>query len=173
MAYVLGKNILLEIINSDHKDPHVINELKSKIENVKFTMVDEHVVDEKWFIDGVLGRTDGPAIIEYDDDDNIKCIYYCSAGQYDKKDGPAYINYFSDGNIAEEAWFNNGVRHRVGGPARIKYHDESLDVGTGIVSCEEWYIDGVLNRIGGPAKIVYWRNGKIQSSILFNDCVVI
>jgi len=171
MSYVLGKNILAEIATAESD---VADKLKSKIENVKFTIVDGHVVDEKWYIDGLLGRVDGPAIIEYDDDGRKKCVYYCSGGKYDKKDKPAYIGYFSDGNISELAWFENGLRHRVDGPARVKFYNESLDVGTGDVFCEEWYTFGVLSRTdGGPAKVFFWQTGVIKSSEWFVDGVAL
>jgi len=87
-------------------------------------VVDEYGT-ERWFLNGLLHRLDGPAVSWSDGEQR-----WYQDGQQHRLDGPAAIS--ADG---AEAWYLNGLLHREDGPAAI-YSD-----GT-----RYWYLDG--QRIG-------------------------
>jgi len=74
-----------------------------------------------WLSNGLLHRTDGPAVVETD---GYQAWYV--NGRRHRTDGPAVI--FEDGT---QWWYVNGKRHRTDGPALI------LADGT-----QEWYVNG-------------------------------
>ena len=63
---------------------------------------------KRWYLNGELHRTDGPAL-EYPDGDKR---WYLN-GKYHRIDGPAIE--FAHGS---EEWWVNGLLHRTNGPAR-------------------------------------------------------
>jgi len=85
---------------------------------------------ERWHRNGVLHRTDGPAITHVDGSTE-----WFSDGRRHRTDGPA-ISY-PDGT---ERWYRNGRLHRTDGPA-VTHADGS----------HEWYLDGVLQSATGDA----------------------
>lgn len=135
--------------------------------NIKFPSI------EKWFVDDVLHRVNGPAIIKYDSDGVIIYKSYYLNGIRHRTGGPAIINYNNFSKIIQSLqWFSNGNRHRTDGPAVINYILGIESSETNItLSHEKYYIDGVLHREDGPADIhntsekyiqIYSRNGKIH-----------
>lgn len=76
---------------------------------------------ERWLLDGVLHRVDGPAAVWPDGRQEWRVN-----GLLHRVDGPAIT--FSDG---AETWYRRGRPHRVDGPAR------TWPDGT-----EEWWVDG-------------------------------
>ena len=74
-----------------------------------------------WCVDGRLHRTDGPAVIHPNGDQE-----WWVNGQRHRTAGPAYIG--ADGT---QEWLVNGRRHRLTGPAYIGADGE-----------QEWWVDG-------------------------------
>lgn len=64
---------------------------------------------EVYFLDNVIHREDGPAMIEKDGS-----AHWFRHGDRHREGGPAVI--MANGN---EYWFHNGVTHRIDGPAII------------------------------------------------------
>jgi len=75
---------------------------------------------ERWYLNGQLHRTDGPAVVYADGTQE-----WLINGQLHRPDGPAATQ--PDGY---EAWYLNGQRHRLDGPAR------TWSDGT-----QEWWVD--------------------------------
>ncbi len=61
----------------------------------------------KYYVDGVLHREGGPAVIEYYEDGKIKEERYYFKGKCHRTDGPAIICYNPDGSIEEEIFAEN------------------------------------------------------------------
>ena len=129
----------------------------------------------RFYKDGALHRTDGPAVIwsdgrkEWWEDGsltNVRCIpnemtddmasFWFKNGIFHRKDGPAVSSGWG-----YEAYYVYGKPHRIGGPAIIW-----PNVHNGSTSRKEWWVDGVLHRDDGPAIIrsdgtkEWWANGK-------------
>ena len=84
---------------------------------------DPQSLAEEYWVNGELHRTDGPAIRTPDGS-----LHWFIHNQKHREDGPAII--YADGT---EIWYRYGLRHRDSGPAAI-YKD-----GT-----RKWYTDGVI-----------------------------
>lgn len=104
---------------------------------------------------GSTHRTDGPAIICYDE--NGKVVYECYwvDNKLHRIDGPACINYDKDGKVVREEYCIDNKFHRTDGPAVIEYY------GSGKVSRERYYINSNLHRTDGPAIVWYDENGNV------------
>ena len=76
---------------------------------------------QRWFLNGQLHRTDGPAVIW-----TVGSQSWYLNGQLHRTDGPAVI--WTDGS---QSWYLNGNRHRTDGPAVI------YDDGTQL-----WFLNG-------------------------------
>jgi hypothetical protein len=148
-----------------------------------------------WKKDELLHRTDGPALIKYYQNGNIKiekwyqngkrihddvnpCVidYYPSGNikfnifyRNPDLDEPAFIAYYdNNGNTIEgEMWGNELPKHRDHDmPALIKY-----DINGNII-LEQWYQNGLLHRVGQPASIKYNRHGNVVMEIwALNDFI--
>jgi antitoxin component YwqK of YwqJK toxin-antitoxin module len=105
---------------------------------------------------GEYHRTDGPAVIRYYQDGEIRSEEYYVNGQSHRMDGPAYISYYNNGQIKYEEYSINNQRHRVDGPAYIGYFKD------GSTDCEQYWINGKQHRTDGPAWIEYYPDGKIS-----------
>lgn len=92
----------------------------------------------KYYKDGRLHRTDGPAI-EYFTEDNLYREVWYYKGKIHREGAPAIT--YHDGTTA---WYRNGLLHRDDGPA---YHDTDDN-------SETWYYKGDIHRLGGPAIFV-------------------
>lgn len=123
-----------------------------------------------WTLNGVIHRTDGPAVYN----DTVE-IWKVNGADY-RANGPA----ISCKKCGSEGWFNKHGLHRIGGPAIIyrlceEYcgANNALDRSTSIPlgsSAKVWYKNGKLHRDDGPAFksiyedgdeiIEYWRNGE-------------
>ncbi len=82
--------------------------------------------------DGVLHRTDGPAVTWPDG-----TLEWWQHGKVHREDGPAYVH--PDGT---EAWYLNGDCHRLDGPSFTRSDGH-----------QEWSVYGRLHRVDGPAVI--------------------
>jgi hypothetical protein len=71
---------------------------------------------KKWYLNGLLHRTDGPAIEWWDNDTE----WYLN-GKLHRTDGPAF-EYAGERN----SWYVNNKLHRTDGPA-IEWADGALD----------------------------------------------
>ena len=89
-----------------------------------------------WYLNGLLHRTDGPAI---ETPGGLRSWYL--NGERHREDGPAIE--WADGT---KEWWLNGKLHRKDGPA-IEDSDES----------KKWYLNGKLHRTDGPA--IEWFSG--------------
>lgn len=78
-------------------------------------------VSKKWFMNGKLHRTDGPAIIYVDGEQ----AWYIN-GKRHRTDGPAVV-----GALGQQYWFMNGKIHRIDGPSVIYADGE-----------KSWYFNG-------------------------------
>lgn len=131
------------------KDPvwkNVVFDGTSKVERINDLVCSTYFSGtKKWYKDGKLNRTDGPAIEWFDG-----AKYWYKDGVYHRDDGPALE--LVDGT---KKWYKNGNLHREDGPA-IQYSNGN----------EEWCYEGVHHRIGGPAisypngTKIYYINGK-------------
>ena len=84
-----------------------------------------NVTTQRWYLNGVLHREDGPAIIHA----NGSKRWWLN-GDLHREDGPAEI--FANG---AKFWFLNGKRHREDGPAEI-FAD----------GAKHWYLNGELQQ---------------------------
>ena len=89
-----------------------------------------HLKSLRWYKDGRLHRTDGPAVIR-----KTGTVEWYYNGYLHRDNGPATIRPYGN-----EEWYKHGERHNEYGPAIIW-------TGGG----EEWYLDGDLHRVNGPA----------------------
>lgn len=67
-----------------------------------------------------------PAIVEYHMGDKTKIsgLGWCEKSRYHRLDGPAIIRYYLDGQIRVEIWAQNNMRHRLEDPAIIHYTNQ-------------------------------------------------
>lgn len=65
-----------------------------------------------WFNDPDYGdqyhNTGGPAIVQYFESGNVKCMEYYVNGQVHCTSGPAFIEYDENGNITSQRWYLHG-----------------------------------------------------------------
>ena len=73
-------------------------------------------------LNGMFHREDGPAIISYYYNGNIKRETYYINGKKYRKDGPTNINYHGNGSICMEQYCVGCILHREDGPAWIVYY---------------------------------------------------
>jgi hypothetical protein len=67
---------------------------------------------EEWFNkNNEYHREDGPAVIEYYKNRNIKYEDYYLNGKQHREDGPAGITYYENGNIFYEAYYLNNIEY--------------------------------------------------------------
>lgn len=105
-------------------------------------------------------RTDGPAIVEYDNNGDVKYEYYFQYGKKHNENGPAYIHRH-DKIIRYEKWIINDKTHRLNKPAVLYYYDN------GQLKFETYYEDGKCHRVNGPALIIYNKDGSVKSQNYF------
>ena len=106
---------------------------------------------------GLLHREDGPAVIVYYENGNIKSEEYYIDGERHREDGPTQISYYSDGLISEVSYFLNGIRHRDQAPAIQTFYNN------GKKSSELYYINNRLHREDGPAIAYWYEDGSLNS----------
>jgi len=122
------------ILKSSKKQPH--GKQKTPIKNGT----------QEWYVNGLLHRTDGPAVIREDGHKEWRVN-----GQRHRVDGPAVEHPNGDFD-----WWLNGELHRTDGPAVIR------EDGT-----KKWYLNGRLHRFDGPAAIMHdGSTGWFQNNLL-------
>jgi len=75
------------------------------------------------FTDLTWHRGDGPAIIEYHENGNIRYEEYWVNGRRHRFDGPAIIVYNANGDIIYESYFINDIEY-----SKENYHKELLNL---------------------------------------------
>ena len=110
--------------------------------------------DQEWTVDGLLHRTDGPAVIWR----NGRQEWWVN-GLLHRTDGPAYNA--PDGT---QAWWLNGLRHRLDGPAVIWADGR-----------QEWYINGknITREVENwmeKQKVKWPFDDEIQTQFLLTFC---
>lgn len=114
----------------------------------------------KYYVDGVLHREGGPAVVKYYEDGRVKRKeYYTSGKLHNRVGGPAVIEYYENGNVKCEEYYDDGELHRADGPAVIKYYED------GKIKEESYYFKGKCHRTDGPAIISYNPDGSIEEEI--------
>ncbi|MEQ1615883.1 MAG: hypothetical protein ABL904_24260 [Hyphomicrobiaceae bacterium] len=86
---------------------------------------DGHVIEEEFWRDGCLHRTNGPAKIVTDPITGTTQQTWMIDGSTTRVDAPAYIERAAGGRVLTEMWFANDVFCRAAGPAGIwRTHSE-------------------------------------------------
>ena len=88
-----------------------------------------------------LHRDDGPALIYFYADGNIREEYWYNHNKKHRDNGPAYIFYCVKGNIETAAWYKDNKLHRDDGPARLIYHYPPQYQDAFV---KEWYLNGKM-----------------------------
>ena len=109
---------------------------------------------EKWTLNGMLYRKDGPAYIRYRGDHSFYEEWYSGSvpGVRHREGGPAAI-WYEGGKILEEEWWFEGGLHKKDDPAIIRYNKDEK------ITEEQWWVNDKRHRANGPAAIIY-KDGK-------------
>ena len=62
---------------------------------------------ERWYLNGKLHRTDGPASISYYESGEPRYEAWWLNNKLHRTDGPAYISHYNSGELECEAWWLN------------------------------------------------------------------
>jgi len=112
----------------------------------------------------ILHREDGPAVIQYYDNNNKKDICWCNNGKKHKTDGPAAITYYKNRDVEYVNWFVNDEYHRLDGPAQIWYNEDKS------IRFQNYWINGELYTKEAfetsPEVIEYKLNNLINQELL-------
>jgi hypothetical protein len=64
---------------------------------------------ERYYINGIKHREDGPAYICCYENGSVECEEYYINGKLHREYGPAHTEYYENGNIKLEEYYINGV----------------------------------------------------------------
>lgn len=162
----------LNSIVANMPNPRISDEIKEKASD--YSSGFEKLPNGGWKVKGnasvsyfdkndKLHREDGPAFIEFSDDENPISEQWYIRGRKGRKDGPAETRYYLNGKPKLQKWFINGSFGRKdGGPTVVEY-DQS-----GKIKTEQWLDSyGLSNRKDGPAfvsadgtKIWYYKGNR-------------
>ena len=144
-----------------------------------------NIKSEKYLVNGVLHREDGPAYISYHENGNKKYEGYYINGEYHRIDGPAIIAYYINGNKQGESYYINGKNHRADDPAIIQYyengnvnwelycnymHGDTSGISyykDGMIETYVFILNGKLHKEDGPARIRYYQSGNISEEFYY------
>lgn len=76
-------------------------------EIVYFT--DNRIMEENWYLNGLLHRDNGAAVIKYRKNDILKSKVYLKHGVTHNVEGPAVIRYKKDGSFESFEFYVNGI----------------------------------------------------------------
>ena len=102
---------------------------------------------------------------KYNKDGIVKEIKYLNGKkELHNNNGPALVMYYENGNIKSKYWYQNGKLHRecegADLPVSVGYYEN------GNISCEEWYQNDEVHRDGNlPAIIKYNIDGKVINNL--------
>lgn len=97
-----------------------------------------HLLQETWYIDGKIDRTDRskPYNVEYyTTDKKVKREDYFVREHHDEE--TKMLTYFENGNVKEIMWCVSGVAHRFYGPAHIVYNEDGTE------KLKKYYLYGI------------------------------
>ena len=111
---------------------------------------------ERFLRNGLLHNENGPAVILYYHNGNVRRKEYYINDKHHNENGPAYISFRFNGKIRFEEHFLNGVRHRDDGPA-YKFYDRTrmeFFLNGKLFSEEEYYSDRIslIRKVGSSIK---------------------
>lgn len=107
------KNIFIDV--EGFRDSSLFNDYKyylfkdgrpNKLRFEKGKLKSEIYVDRK----GRYNRDDGPAVIIYGENGELRAEFWCRDDNYHREDGPAKIFYDSKGNIADKFYYYEGQK---------------------------------------------------------------
>lgn len=125
------------------------------------THPDYSCYDKHWVVNGKLHRTDGPAIVRKDCNQQITREWYQN-GTHHRAYGPSIINVYSNGS-SDMFYYKDQELHREGGPAIIRYSSRTLST--------TWYAKGKQHRIDGPAHLNQHADGTYNLCWYNNGCL--
>jgi hypothetical protein len=136
----------------------------AKSQWTKYTSFTTDITVDKieYYVNGVLHRTDGPAVIIIHNRGNLTEKYYYQ-GKLHRIDGPATIAIFGTARI--ETYYHNGNVHRDNGPAYISTYD-------GKKYYEIYYRHGKKHRDNGPAHIRLFPNELAHETYWEDDIFI-
>lgn len=68
----------------------------------------KNLIEERWYLNGLIHRKNEPALTFYDINQTIKFHHYVHHGKKHRIDGPAVITYDIH---KEKSWFLNGINY--------------------------------------------------------------
>lgn len=107
------KNIFIDV--EGFRDSSLFNDYRyhlfkdgkpNKLRFEKGKLKSEIYVDQK----GRYNRDDGPAVIIYGKNGELRAEFWCKDDNYHKEDGPAKIFYDSKGNVADKFYYYRGQK---------------------------------------------------------------
>ena len=112
-----------------------------------------------------LHRDNGPALIHYHNNGNIKEESWFQNGKTHNPNGPAFVSYYENGFKKEEKWSSfksnsMSTLHQEDGPAVIMYYENHKNV----KMYEIWAVDGKYSNYRGPAIVQYLPDGVIDTN---------
>lgn len=134
---------------------HYLNNMLHRIGGPAVIKYSKHgnILSETWYINNLKHRIDDPAVIEYYENGKKRTEKWFTKGHSQRNTGPAFIEYYKTGKKSAERWdYIDGRSGR-----------ETLYYENGNAELQVWYVgNGILHRTDGPAKIVYHKNGQIK-----------
>ena len=146
------------IVESNGERKMFVKYYRKNVENDVYEEGDHgQLKRERFYVDGVLHREDGPALLQYRKNGRIKEESWLFEEEYHREDGPALIFYHKNGQIKQEIWYIHNMAGRKDNPAAISYFK------TGKIKQEIWYENNVVHKIHGSAIIQYYKTGRIRT----------
>lgn len=141
--------IISHIYGGGYNKEYRLNEDFHRTDGPALIVYNEHnkVIREEYYIDGRKHRTDGPAIVYYYDDGTILAEEYFIDDEYHRLDGPASIRYYPNGSIEYEDYIVNGKHHNTKGPASIYYFIDGNSVLTHYIVNDKLLSDEEFNKV--------------------------
>jgi hypothetical protein len=96
---------------------------KDNTNDISYADIDKHKYRTAYTLNGMLHRTNGPAVIFYFKSGKTYNEQYLINGVQHRIDGPSDIYYDEHGFDYLKQWQTNGMPHRTDGPAIIGYHN--------------------------------------------------
>lgn len=109
---------------------------------------------ERYYLNGKLHRTDGPAKVEYYDNGQISLEEHHINGLIHRDDGPAVEQYFVSGERSSVTYYKNGKPHNENGAAHVRYYE------SGATERYEYWLNHQRHSVDGPAVITFYDSGK-------------
>ena len=63
---------------------------------------------ERYEVDGLPHRADGPAVVYYYEDGKLDSEYWYLNGKLHREDGPAIVHHMPDGTTLHGSWYQHG-----------------------------------------------------------------